>query len=289
MGWFIPLIFFFVFGTASFLLRRYLAQRIPEDNTLTNLVFYVLFLLPAALLAGWLLPHGSLVPPPDVLFILVLASLVWPFYFLASFRAAKDIDAGVLSLLTDMSAVVTLVLAYIVLGERLALPQVIGVVCLIGSGAVAMWPDLRRSHTVKLLGIEMALVSLVLLGVGVVIDKIALQRAEIGTYLLYTWGLQAVWMAFISRKDIKRLPRFLSRHNPLRGKVLAYGAVGVLRSLAFSLALLFAVSPTTMNAGSNFLSITVIVAAFIFLGERSHIGYKLAGAVVGLLGLFLIM
>lgn len=286
--WLIPLGFFFVFGTISFLLRRYLAQKLPHDNRLVNLVFYVVFLLPAGIALGLFFPHKHLIPSPEAAILLLAASLVWPIYFMASFRAAKDMDAGVLSMITDASAIVTLLVAYVVMHERLGIPQIIGVLCLVASGTITIWPTIGEHGRTKTSGIWESLLVVSTMGIGVVIDKLAMQKAGLSLYFLYAWSLQAIWMALIAYRDWERLSRFMSRKNNYREAVLVYGAVGVLRSLVFTLALVLSVSPTIMTAGTNFLSITVIAAAYIFLRERQHLSYKIAGAIVGLVGLFFI-
>lgn len=286
--WLLPLIAFFIFGSISYLLRRYLAQHIHHESKLINLVFYVVFLLPAGIVGGLFLANGNLVPSISAVLALVAASLLWPLYYLASFRAAKDLDAGVLSMLADTSVIVTMVVSFFVFHERLSVLQIVGVFCLIFSGAVAAWPDIKWHMRLRGGGLAAAVVATVLLGLGVVIDKVAYSTAGLGQYLLYSWPLQALWMMIIARKDIKRIPKFLSKDNAYRSLVLLHGAVGTVRSLAFGLAILLSASVTAMNAASNFLSIAIIVAAYFVLKEREHLVYKFAGALLGLTGLYIL-
>ncbi|MBP9667224.1 DMT family transporter [Candidatus Saccharibacteria bacterium] len=286
MSWLVPLSFFFVFGTASFLLRRYLAQRIPQDNALINLVFYVVFLLPVALVLGLSLPH-TFFPGWNAVWLLLAVSAVWPLYFMATFRASKDLDAGILSMITDMSAFVTLAISYMVIDERLGLAQLGGVVLLAISGLLAVWPDIRSKQHAKLGGILIALMAMVIIGFATFIEKIALNTVQLGTYFLYGWGLQAIWMIIFSYKDIRRVPAFL-RRKKYRNAIFGYGIFGILRSVSFALALLLVASPTVMNAGSNFLTVTVLIAAYVILHEKENLGYKIAGALCGLAGLTLL-
>jgi drug/metabolite transporter (DMT)-like permease len=47
-------------------------------------------------------------------------------------------------------------------------------------------------------------------------------------------------------------------------------------------------SASIISAATDFLSVTVVIAAYIFLKERQHMVYKLIAVVIGITGLFLI-
>lgn len=284
--WLLGIASFLVFGTIAMLCRRYLGQRIPDSNNHVNLVFYLFFLLPVALILWYALPH-EIVPSVRVIGLLLATSAIWPVYYLLAYRASKDIDAGVYSIMLDTSAVVTAIVAYIFLTERLQLDQVTGILLLVFSGAIAIWPDLhRRSHSNRR-GVAIGFLSVVLLGVGIVIDKLALTEAELGTYFLYSWGLQAVFMTLISWKYLKSFPSFL-QNTPHKRLVYLHGGSGALRSFSLSMAILLGSSPSVVNASSNLLTVSVLIAAYIVLNERKHLYYKIAGAAIGLTGLALV-
>ena len=152
---------------------------------------------------------------------------------------------------------------------------------------MAIWPDLhRRSHTNRA-GIAIGLLSVFLLGIGLVIDKLALSAAELGTYFIYSWGLQALFMTILSAKYLSSFPKFL-RTTPHKKQVFLHGGAGVLRSLSLTMAMLLGSSPSIVGAASNLLTVSVLIAAYFFLHERSHLQYKTAGVVIGLVGLFLV-
>lgn len=56
--WQLLIIFYFVFGAASYLLRRILAQKLGHRNRLINSVFFLFFLLPAAIILSFFFPHN---------------------------------------------------------------------------------------------------------------------------------------------------------------------------------------------------------------------------------------
>lgn len=284
--WLLGILGFLFFGTISYLCRRYLGQHMPASNHHVNLVFYLFFLLPASFLLWAFLPH-DVIPSTEVVLLLIVTGLIWPIYYLLTYRASKDIDASVFSIMLDTSTVITALVAFVFLTERLHSPQILGVILLMTSGAVAIWPDLHRRSRSNRKGLLAGTVCVVLLGIGIVLDKVALTEAELGTYFLYSWGLQSLFMVILSFKHIRSFPRFL-RSASHRGLVFLNGGSGLLRSLSLTFAILVASSPSVVNAASSLISTTVLIAAYFVLNERRHLRYKIGGASIGFLGLILV-
>ncbi len=284
--WLIPLAVFFIAGTASNLLRRHLAQKEHLSPNLINLVFYVGFILPGAFILGLSLPH-TFTPDLQTLGLLVFCSLIWPVYFLLAFKSNKHIDASVFSMIADLSPIITAMIAYFMFTERLTSLQLIGVLALILSGVIAMYPDIISKVKVRVFGVQIALICMLLLGVGVAVEKLVYDVAGIGTYFLFCWTLQVVWMLIIARKEIHNLPSVFADKKE-RTLVLLHGVTGLLRSASFALALLLSTSASLMNAASNFLTACILVTAYFILGEKNNLRFKIAGSTVGLIGLFLV-
>lgn len=284
--WLIPLAVFFVAGAASNLLRRHLAQKEHLSPNLINLVFYVGFILPGGIIIGLSLPH-TFTPDLQTLGLLVFCSLIWPAYFLLAFKANKHIDASVFSMIADLSPIVTAMIAYFLFTERLTSLQIVGVLALILSGVIAMYPDITSKVKIRILGIQIALVCMLLLGVGVAVEKLVYDVAGIGTYFLFCWTLQVLWMVIIARKEIHNLSSlFVDKRE--RTYVLLHGLSGLLRSASFAIALLLSTSASLMNAASNFLTACILISAYFILGEKSNLQFKIAGSAVGLIGLFFV-
>lgn len=284
--WLIPLTVFFVAGTASNLLRRHLAQKEHLSPNLINLVFYVGFILPGGIVLGLLLPH-TFTPDLQTLGLLVFCSLIWPAYFVLAFKSNKHIDASVFSMIADLSPIVTAMIAYFLFTERLTSLQIVGVLALILSGVIAMYPDITSKVKVRIFGIQIALVCMLLLGVGVAVEKLVYDVAGIGTYFLFCWTLQVFWMVIIARKEISQLPALFNDKRE-RVLVLFHGLAGLLRSASFAFALLLSTSASLMNAASNFLTACILVGAYFILREKNNLRFKIAGSAVGLIGLLLV-
>ena len=124
MWWFF-LFGYFVFATGSYLLRRVFAQKFSHHTLLLNGSFYVFFLLPATLIIGFLAPHNFDIGVDNLIYLL-LGSLVWPVFTLASFRANKYVDAGIYTVIANASPIFTILIAVTFIGESLTTAQFLG-------------------------------------------------------------------------------------------------------------------------------------------------------------------
>lgn len=282
--WQLLLVLYFLFGTISYILRKRLADQMSGYNRLINTVFYVCFLLPAALLLSLVFPHNLNVGTTNVLFLLI-GSLIWPLFYIVSFRANKEVDVSIFTIISNISPVFTLIVAYPFLKERLTLLQLAGILLLIFSGILAAVSQLKTHFTVNRKGIFICLLSALILGVAVAYERFMLTRVDFGAYLIYGWGAQISWSVILTTKDFKNVPKLFHKIQ-IQRIVLAWGAASALRSVTFILALKLS-SASLISAASDFLSVTILLAAYLYLRERQHLLYKWVAAFVGVIGLLL--
>lgn len=284
--WLVFIAFYFVFGAASYLLRRVLAQKLPNKNRLINASFFIIFLLPAALVLGLLFPHNLAIGWVN-LALLLGGSLIWPVFNILAYRANKDIDVGVYTVINNLSPIFTLIVALTVLDESLNTNVLIGIFLLLISGVVVASPQLKQHKHTSKSGIIFALISTAVLGFAVAYEKFMLNRVDLGTYFLIGWTSQIAWMAYLSRKDLKELPSLI-RGEETKKTVLGYGLTNVLKSMCFILALKYSASAAVVGATTDFMSVVVIIAAYFILHERSYLLVKLLAALLGIAGLLLV-
>lgn len=282
--WQMLIALYFLFGTISYILRKRLADQLSEHNRLINTVFFVCFLLPAAILLSLLFPHNLNVGITNLLFLLV-GSLIWPLFYIASFRANKEVDVSIFTIISNVSPVFTLIVAYPFLRERITLLQLLGIVLLIFSGMLAAISQLKTHVKVSRKGLLTCLVSAIILGIAVAYERFMLTRVDIGAYLIYGWGAQIAWSVLLTAKELKNWPK-LFRKEQIRKIVLIWGAASALRSVSFILALKLS-SASLISASSDFLSVMIILAAYLYLNERRHMISKWTAAFVGIIGLLL--
>lgn len=283
--WQLFIVGYFIFGAASYLLRRVLAKRLSEHNRLINAIFFLFFLAPTAVILSFFFPHDLDIGITNLL-IVFGGSIIWPLLGIASFRANKDVDVGVFAIISNLSPLFTLAIALTLLNERLSVVQFIGIGLLVVSGIVAASSHLKHNRA-STQGILFCLLSAVVLGIAVAFESFMLHRIDFGSYLLYGWGSQVFWAVALAARDFRKLPVLL-RDSQTRTPLIAWGASSSLRSVAFISALKISGSAALISAVTDFMSVVIVIAGYLFLHERGHMVQKVVGAIVGVVGLLLI-
>jgi drug/metabolite transporter (DMT)-like permease len=178
------------------------------------------------------------------------------------------------------------------LGEGLTVNQLIGAACILASGIIAVWAPAKahrhgkstNEHLLK--GVFFTLASALFLGIGVVVEKAAIQYMDIGAFFIYGFGMQSLWLVLLALWDWHKHPgvqlsRQLVKESVLLGMVVAGIGVSYFAALrgANNVSLIAALTATV-------LPITAIAAHFI-LKERDDdkllwiaISLAIAGVVV---------
>lgn len=285
--WQLSIVFYFVFGAISYLLRRVLAQKLGDHNRLINAIFFLFFLLPAAIILSFFFPHNLNVGVLN-LFLLFGGSIIWPILGIISFRANKEVDVGIFAIITNLSPVFTLAIALPFLHESLKMSQFLGIGLLILSGLVATFSQLKKHNHISTNSILICLLSAIVLGVAVAYERFMLNRIDFGAYLIFGWGSQIIWSAILAGKELKKLPKLFNKTAEKRKELIVWGVANTLKSVAFILALKISGSASVISAASDFMSIVVIIAAYFYLRERQHMIHKWLAAGIGIAGLLLI-
>src|SRR3989344_8152712 len=184
--WLVLLFLFFILGATNALMRRVLAQKFAEHNVLVNGMFYVFFLVPAGVGLMFIFPPTLHISGGDALW-LIGGSLIWPLFNIAAFRANKEVDAGIYTIIANLSPLFTLAIAVPFMSENVSLPQYAGIGLIMISGIIAVAPGIKNNQLV-ISGVLFALLSTTLLVLGVAYERFMLSRLDLGTYILYGWG-----------------------------------------------------------------------------------------------------
>ncbi len=284
--WQVLIIFYFIFGVSSFLLRKLLAQKFGEHIREINSVYYLFFLLPTGIILSFIFPHNFNVGLTNLIFLFG-GSIIWPISNLVSFHANKKVDVGIFAIITNLSPLFTLAIALPFLHEHLTILQYLGIGLLIFSGVIAAASQLHKHNRANLSGILICFLVAIIFGVAVTYERFMLNRIDFGTYLFFGWGAQVFWALTFAGKRLKKLPELFSRNLQTRQLLLFFGATSALRSTSFILALKIG-SASIMNAASDFMSVAVFIGAYFFLKERDHMIYKWFAVILGVVGLLFI-
>lgn len=276
---------YLILGTATYLCRRLLAQHFPDHNRLVNAFLYVIFFCPLGL-------GVAFVTSPDMAigwtnFALILVSgAIFPAVALMAYRANRDVDAGVYGIFSNISPIVSIVLASLWLHEELHNNQLLGAAVILLAAIIVTLPYLKKRAIRSKAALFYTLGAVTLFGVGVVYERFMLTRMDLGSYTIYAWFVQAAAAVLIAWPDRKALPQLLNRKST--GILLIFGIATSLRALFFVVALSRTHNASVVSAFASVLPVLVVLAAYVVLKERKWLWLKLGAAVLGIFGLVLL-
>lgn len=285
MSWQLLLVCYLVLGTAGYLLQRKLAVTLANYNRVVVGFFFVAVHYPLGLLcAAFSSPHLAI--GWTNLALLLAGSGMFPLVTMLSFRANKDVDAGLYANLLNLSPVATIAVAYLLLHETLTNEQMFAAVVIIGSAFLATLPRLRDGRKSSSVGITIALIGIAVSGVSIVFERWMLTRMDFGAYLVYGWGAQTVWMVLLSQPTKKALKVLRKRRTFL--PILSYSLTNTLRGLCFVAALKLSGNASVVSVFTSFMTVSVVLAAYVVLKEKKWLWAKIGAAVIGTIGLVIL-
>ncbi len=285
MTWQLLLTSYLILGTAAYLLRRSLATTLEQHNRLINGFFFIAVLYPLGLVVA-LFSNPNLSIGWQNLIILLVGSCVFPLINLLAFRASKDVDAGLYTILNNLTPIITIIAASILLSETLNSQQQLGAVIVITSTFLATLPRLRHRSTSSSIGMIFALMSVSLLGIAIVFERWMLTRIDFGAYLVFGWGAQTLWMAFAAWSERRNIIILKDKTN--LKPILGYGITNAFKGLCFVGALKLSGNASLVGASASFMAVLVVLSAYFILKEKEWLWFKIGAAVLGTIGLIIL-
>lgn len=268
-----------VFSTAT------LYQRIVLKNSPDPVVYSVVNgLVGGLILLGYGFYIGFRIPNlQDISLNLILMSALLGIGNMLTFSGLKRVEASEFTVLFSTRAIWSVVAAILILGESFNIKQVAGAALIISSVFLVSW----KKKSFRLTEGEMLiLAAAALFGVEFINDTYLVSKVDLLFYLPLIFLFPAIFAGALNYKKMLKVHKIVSLKDFLR--------------LSF-LALLFSVSATaTLTAytkGHNAAQIAIlnqtstiliVLLGIIFLKERSHIKLKIIGAVISLIGVFLV-
>lgn len=262
-----------------------LYQRVILKNSKDPVIFYVvngigagLMLLLYGLWMGFKIPNIT-----DISLNLIILTIFLGFGNMLNFNALKKVDASEFTVLFSTRAIWSVIGAVLILGEAFGLKQIAGTSLIIASVFLVSWK--KKSFSLNE-GEMLTLAAAAFFGLEFINDTYLLNEVDLFFYLPLIFLLPALFIGTLNYKKIAKIQNYVSIKEFLKLMVLA---------------LMFAVSATaTLTAytlGHNAAQIAVlnqtstiliVFLGIIFLNERSHMKLKIAGAIISLIGVFLV-
>lgn len=263
-----------------------LFQRILMRDEASNVVAYSLvFQLMSALLIGlFALTRGFIMPPLQELWLnFGLMTILYAAGTMFLFKALQTTEASKATVLRSSSALWTILVALLFLGESFNPVKIVGIGLLLGSIVlISLKKELIKFNK----GDLYVLGSAFCFGVAFANDTFILRQADALSYTAIAFLLPGLLILGMRPKAIKETRLFLRPRVLLRMVVLVffYSTSAITIYLAYQQG--GAASQLAAIAQSAVI-LTVILAA-IFLRERSHLPRKFIAAIMATAGVLLI-
>jgi drug/metabolite transporter (DMT)-like permease len=285
MTWQLLLTAYLILGTAGYLIRRRLAQTLTKHNRLVNGFFFIAVLYPLGLIVAAFSSPNLSIGWQNIVFLLA-GSGIFPLINLLAYRANRDVDAGLYTILNNLTPIITIVAASLLLQEKLNDQQLLGAVVIITSAFVATLPKLQKRSASSSAGMLFALASVSLLGIAIVYERWMLTRIDFGAYLVFGWGAQTLWMLILAWPEKKNIRILRVKKNFL--PILGYGVTNALKGLCFVAALKLSGNASVVGAFASFMAVMVVLSAYFILKEREGLLFKVGAALIGTIGLIIL-
>lgn len=273
-------------ATASlYILQRRLGQTLAKHRRLVAGFFFLVVHYPIGLLVAF-----SLAPDLAIGWvnagILLLGSWIFPLINILSLRASKDVDAGHFTVMSNVTPVVTIVAATVLLNEQLNNHQLVGAAIIIASAFIVTLPYLRSRTRSKTSGVVIALTVFLLAGLATVFERWMLTRIDLGAYLVFGWGAQTIWMALTAWPERKHFK--ILKNKKYFMPIMGYAVASSIKGVFFLAALQLSGNASLFSAFASFTAIMVVPAAYYLLKEKQWLWLKILAAITGTVGLIVL-
>jgi drug/metabolite transporter (DMT)-like permease len=207
MSWQIAIGLSILAGATATLVQRAYSLKSKAPATFPSAISYLLGVMPVGIIVGLSLPHDVHWSWELGLLLIICASSVavsgW-----VGFKAVKLMPVAPYQTIGRFTAIVAIALGWVVLGEKLSLPQLIGAGLLLVAALFAAWSPVKNIQAVErqihLQAVILALISATFMGIGLVTEKAILGHTQVGGVLIFGWGSQTLAMLLLALKDASR-------------------------------------------------------------------------------------
>lgn len=285
MTWQALLAVYLILNTATYILQRRLGQTLAKHRRLVAGFFFLVIHYPMGLLVAFSLSPDLAIGWVNV-GILLLGSWIFPLINILSLRASKDVDAGHFTVMSNVTPVVTIVAATVLLNEQLNNHQLVGAAIIIASAFIVTLPYLRSRSRSKTSGVVIALLVFLLAGLATVFERWMLTRIDLGAYLVFGWGAQTIWMALTAWPERKHFK--ILKNKKYFMPIMGYAVASSIKGVFFLAALQLSGNASLFSAFASFTAIMVVPAAYYLLKEKQWLWLKVLAAITGTVGLIVL-
>jgi transporter family protein len=284
MSWQFAIFLHLIFSAVFALIHRSVSRQFSSHAKVAVAFMYLGFVSPLGIVYALFNYQISFSFSPVVWIFLLVAGFLFALSNIGAYRSNAHIDAAQFAILSNTSAVFTVVIAAIFLGERMTLPQLLGVAILVSAaGLVSIRRTTKRTFEISKWSI-LATIAALLLAAALTFEKHLLGQMNIGTYMVIGWGFQTLAIVVLSIGEWRTFKDFD------RKAVVKLSSLGILRFLQ-GVTFVYAVSQADIGLVTSIVSykaVLIFIGGVLILNERSHIAIRLFGSVLATAGLLLV-
>lgn len=269
----------FAFATFSLLSRVLLKE---SENPLAFAVIYGAFTAIASFLFIPMEPWRFFGISEGILFITFIATILFAAFEATEFFARKHLEASRLTILFQLTPVVTFLASLVFLQETFSFRKVLAIALIIGGNLIAIY---KHEGKVTKIGLLFGLGTAFALGLAYVADKAVFQHYPLPLYMALTYGLPALYiLPLLGKNRAQKLRQELERVSwklPILGLISVTGYYLVLKT--FQLLEVSIAIPIIFTS-----TILTTLGGILILKEKSNIFQKFCGVIIVFIGVILI-
>lgn len=269
-------VFFF---SVSSLFQRIAMKQKDSDPVTSAIIFQFLLGTISAIIAFFVGFHW---PSIYLLPYFLLSGIMYATGSILFFNAIKMIEASEMAIIGGAGTLVTLVVSFFFLSERLTLFQWLGALFILTSVILVKF---ERKNFQFGKGIWFALAGTSCYGLAIVFDGYVLKSVDAISYLPLASFIPGIMLLV---RFHRKIPKLITDIRHININLVIYSTLYVLAAEAFYIPIQNGALVSQMSAVGRVSIILTVVFAMIFLKERSHPWKKLVGAILTTVGILLI-
>jgi len=288
MSWQLSISLFFLFSVMQSLWQRVYLKTSTLPESIPPAFAYLFGVMPLAIIVGLATRHIHVDWGMTTVLLLIGEGIFIGLFNWLSYKAIKRMHISQFQVIFQLYGVTAVVFGWLLLGERLSPAQLVGSALLITGALLAATSHKQQKsiHGLRNDAVFLAAMAAVSLGIGLVIEKAALGRMDMGAYFIFGFGTQTIALLVIAAHDLPKLRREHITWPQFRGP-LAFGILSCLIGFTYIYALRKVDNVSLVTMVSTFQLPLTVLAAFIILKERDNLTRLALACTIGFVGLLI--
>lgn len=259
--------------------QRIAMKKEGSDPISSAIIFEFLLSLVSGIVAAFV---SFTLPPSNIWFYFLIIGILYGYGSVFFFKGIKTIEASEMSILGSFGTLITVILSYFFLNERLNTTQLLGLFFILISVVIINY----NKHSFRLsTGAWNALLGATCFGSAVIVDTFILKSYSAISYLPVGSFVIGLILLISFPTSVKKLIHDVAKIDI---HLILYSALYTFGALMFYIPLESGTYVSQLSAIGRVSIILTVILSAIFLNERSHIGKKILGAILTTIGIFLI-